>query len=285
MRKTFMGGMTTVDPLVLELMMREIGSTWCKVEFDSAIKPFVFSHSASMYCPELTELTVHQGHWHHNMPAPLARLLRPIPSLTTLCLCHCYFSTIFPIISQLCPGLTELTVEGSEQIMFMTPNFYTMLRSAKNLKRLTLRDKFATGAANLTPFVRDHQVEYLDINDFPVTRVGMLALVDAIQQKQEREKYLADGSDTVTKMVLKCYDRQFVLDRPETLAELKHTIDEKQPSTVRVVVYDSAEEEAEEREEDEDEDDDYQYDLMRSQLYALFNEEFHNNYDPSFDFY
>ncbi|KAI9265225.1 hypothetical protein BDA99DRAFT_508081 [Phascolomyces articulosus] len=209
---SFLGGMVTIDPLVLQLVMREIGSTWRKVEFDSAIKPFIFYHAASMYCPELTELTIHQGHLHHNMPNSVAQLLRPIPTLTTLCLCHCNFSTMFTIISQICPELTDLTMESSDQLMYMTMDFYNMLRKASKLKRLTLRDRFPKHARDLIEVIRVKSFEWLDINNFPLTREGILGLVEVMQSG-----------------ILKCYSRTFCMDRPEARKTLKQLIDQKQP--------------------------------------------------------
>ena len=218
-----MDGPMFVDSLGLQLIIREIGSSWRKVECYSNIEPLSFFHAASLYCPLLTDLTIHQYYPQRDMSDSLVQLFRPIPSVTTLRLYHCILSGVLPILSRIFPELRELTIEGNN--IGMNFDLHTMLRNAPKLKRLILRDRIPTLGTHLLSFIRgtikeqeQQTLEWLDINDFSLTKEGMLSLVDMMQSG-----------------TLKCYDEKFVMDKQADRKKLKEMINKKQYSLERVM--------------------------------------------------
>ena len=218
-----MNGPTDVDSLVLQLLIQEIGSSWRKVEFHSNIEPISFFHAASLYCPLLTDVTLHRCHSQRDMSDSVVQLFRPIPSVTTLRLDHCVFHPALPILFRIFPGLRELTIEAND--LASNRDLCTILRNAPELKRLILRNSTPIPGTHLISYLRERtgeqgqqSLEWLDINDFSLTKEGMLSLVDMMQSG-----------------TLKCYDEKFVMDKQADRKKLKEMINKKQYSLERVM--------------------------------------------------
>ena len=211
-----MNGPTDVDSLVLQLLIQEIGSSWRKVEFHSNIEPISFFHAASLYCPLLTDVTLHRCHSQRDMSDSVVQLFRPIPSVTTLRLDHCVFHPALPILFRIFPGLRELTIEAND--LASNRDLCTILRNAPELKRLILRNSTPIPGTHLISYLRERtgeqgqqSLEWLDINDFALENEGMLLLMDTMQSG-----------------ILKCYNEKFVMDRQIDRKKLKEMFDKKQ---------------------------------------------------------
>ncbi|KAG2218157.1 hypothetical protein INT45_007860 [Circinella minor] len=211
-----------VYSLVLQLLIREIGSTWRKVEFDSNLEPLNFFHTVSLYCPRLNDLTIQRCQSQRNISNSVIQLLRPIPSVTTLHLSRCVFAPLLLMLSQLFPELHELTIEGTGFVNSL--NFHTTLRNVSKLKRLILRDNFSTSGTNLISFLRNEkekeqqqQLEWLDINNFSLKREGMLSLLETMQSG-----------------TLKRFNEEFVMDKQVDRKRLKEMINQIQPAAPQI---------------------------------------------------
>ncbi|KAI8141235.1 hypothetical protein BJV82DRAFT_180778 [Fennellomyces sp. T-0311] len=195
-----------VDQLVLQLAMRDIGSTWRKVEIDNTIDVAFFFYAAAMYCPALTELVIHFGRWIHSLSPTMQSLMKPL-KVTKLSLLHCdiYSRTLINAVS-LCPDVVDLTVQDNQLITFQSRSFDDMLRAAKNLKRLTLRCPSLVITAmqnnNLDTFFRAlpfNRLDVLDIQGFQLTRENLLRFADEMH----------------TGMLICCGESFAMQDRPE----------------------------------------------------------------------